>query len=53
MQSFPVHFIYSYLMDIYHNESIAHIQHKQLSLTPQEGQILQRDKFLRFVVLNI
>ena len=53
MQSFPVHFIYNYLMDFYHNESIVQKQQKQLSSTLQEGQILQRDKFLRFVVMNI
>ena len=53
MQSFPVHFIYNYLMDFYHNESIVQKQHKQLSLTLQDGQILQRDKFLRFVVVDI
>ena len=53
MQSFPVHFIYNYLMDFYHNESIVQKQQKQLSSTLQEGQILRRDKFLRFVVVNI
>ena len=53
MQSFPVHFIYNYLMDFYHNESIVQKQHKQLSSTLQDGQILKRDKFLRFVVVNI
>lgn len=53
MQSFPVHFIYSYLMDFYHNESKIQKQHKQLSSTLQDGPIFKRDKFLRFVVVNI
>lgn len=52
MQSFPVHFLYNFLIDFYHNENIVEKQRKQLSLTLKEGQVLQRDKFLRFVVLD-
>ena len=51
MQSFPVHFIYNYLMDFYHNEQIVEKQRKQLASTLKEGQSLKRDSFLRFVVV--
>ena len=52
MQSFPVHFIYNYLMDFYHNEEIVEKQRKQLASTLKEGQSLKRDRFLRFVVVS-
>ena len=52
MQSFPVHFIYNYLMDFYHNEEIVEKQREQLTSTLKTGQSLKRDKFLRFVVVS-
>ena len=52
MPSFPVHFIYNYLMDFYHNEEIVEKQRKQLASTLKEGQSLKRDRFLRFVVVS-
>ena len=52
MQSFPVHFIYNYLMDFYHNEEIVEKQRKQLTSTLKEGQSLKRDRFLKFVVVS-
>lgn len=52
MQSFPVHFVYNFLMDFYHNECIVERQRKELSSSLKDGQALQRDNFLRFTVIN-
>lgn len=52
MQSFPVHFVYNFLMDFYHNEEIVDRQRKRLSLSLKGGQELRRDEHHRFIVVN-
>lgn len=46
IQSFPVHFLYNYLMDFYHNEDIVEKQRKGLLSSLKEGQTIRRDKYL-------
>ena len=52
MQSFPVHFVYNFLMDFYHNEEIVDRQRKHLLSTLTESQELRRDGHHRFIVVN-
>ena len=52
IQSFPIHFVYNYLMDFYHNEEIVEKQRKNLSSTLKNGQTLKRDCYLRFVIVD-
>lgn len=52
MQSFPVHFVYNFPMDFYHNEEIVDRQRKRLSLSLKGGQELRRDEHHRFIVVN-
>jgi hypothetical protein len=52
MQSFPVHFLYNFLMDFYHNEAIVEKQRYNIQRNMKVGQSLDRDCFERFVVLQ-
>ena len=51
MQSFPVHFMYNFLMDYYHNELIVRKQKSSLEKGLKEGQEIKRDLFKRFVIV--
>jgi hypothetical protein len=50
MQSFPVHFMYNFLMDYYHNEMIVQKQKSHLKKFLKETQVLTRDSYHRFTV---
>lgn len=52
MQSFPVHFVYNFLMDFYHNEEIVDRQRKHLLSSLTDSQELRRDGHHRFIVVN-
>ena len=52
MQSFPVHYLYNFLMDFYHNENIVEKQKNSLTSSLKQGQRLERDKYLRFTIVN-
>jgi len=53
MQSFPVYFVYNFLMDFYHNEEIVDRQRKHLlSSSLTNSQALRRDELHRFIVVN-
>jgi hypothetical protein len=52
MQCFPVHFIYNFLMDYYHNEQIVETQIRELNKTLGNGQVLRRDMYHRLVISN-
>lgn len=52
MQSFPVHYLYNFLMDFYHNENIVEKQNNSLTSSLKQGQKLERDKYLRFTIVN-
>jgi hypothetical protein len=45
MQSFPVHFIYNFLMDYYHNEQIVEWQISELQKTINGNQTVTRDAY--------
>jgi len=53
MQSFPVHFLYNYLMDFYHNENIVSSQKLKIEKTLDANQFLSRDIYHRFIRLNV
>ena len=53
MQSFPVHFVYNYLMDYYHNEQIVQTQIEVLQKSVKNGQKIERDVYQRLVIKNI
>ena len=50
MQTFPVHFMYNYLMDYYHNELIVEKQMSEAKKILEEGQEITRDIYKRFSV---
>ena len=50
MQSFPVHFLYNYLMD--HNEQIVDRQIQEMHRVTKEGQAISRDQYHRFVITS-
>lgn len=52
MQSFPVHYLYNFLMDFYHNENIVEKQKINSTSSLKEGQKLKRDKYLRFTIVD-
>ena len=53
MQSFPVHFLYNYLMDFYHNEQIVERQIEKMRKVVKEGQEISRDEYKRFTFRNL
>ncbi len=52
MQSFPVHFLYNYLMDYYHNEQIVDRQFGIMKDSLKNGEKLERDVYHRLVILK-
>lgn len=50
MQTFPVHFMYNYLMDYYHNELIVEKKMSEAKKILEEGQEITRDIYKRFSV---
>lgn len=50
MQTFPVHFMYNYLMDYYHNELTVEKQMSEAKKILEEGQEFTRDIYKRFSV---
>ena len=52
MQSFPVHFMYNFLMDYYHNETIVKKQKSNLEKILTGNQEVKRDLFKRFVIVS-
>ena len=52
VQGFFVHFLYNYLMDYYGNERIVLKQRKELEARLQQNQVISRDKFQRFFIVE-
>lgn len=52
VQGFFVHFLYNYLMDYYGNERVVLKQRKELEARLQQNQVIRRDKFQRFVIVE-